>query len=230
MTMLMVMMVLSSAPMHPDFMDAVTKGDVEKVKQWLERDPGQARSVDGSGVSAVLKAVYYRKQAVVDLLIATGIELNIFEASATGTTARVRTLVAREPELVNAYSPDGFFPLGLAAFFGHKETVEALLAAGADVQAQSRESMKVPALFSATAAGRADIARLLLESGANPNLRAENGLTALHAAAVSGDVELTKLLLAHGADIHARANDGKTPLDFARQGKKEEIAALLLSQ
>jgi hypothetical protein len=227
MKMLVLMMALSSQTMHSDFMTAVTTGDVAKVKEWLERDPAQARSVDGAGVSAVLKAVYYRKQAVLDVLLATGLELNIFEASATGKTDRVRALAVTDPVGVNAYSPDGFFPLGLAAFFGHKETVEALIALGADVRAQSRESMKVSALFSSIAGGRADIARILLEAGANPNLRASKGLTALHDAAVRGDLESAKLLLSYGADVNARSDDGKTPLDLARQGKKNEIAALL---
>ena len=57
--------------------------------------------------------------------------LNIFEAAATGQTARVRELIAANPALLNAYAPDGFHPLGLAAFFGNKATVEVLLQAGA---------------------------------------------------------------------------------------------------
>jgi len=92
--------------------------------------------------------------------------LNIFEASATGQTERVRALVKQDASLANAFSSDGFMPLGLAVFFGHRETVEVLLAAGAEVNTASRETMKVTPLHSAAAAREVAIARLLIDHGA----------------------------------------------------------------
>ena len=105
-------------------------------------------------VSEILQAKYRGNQARVEELLEAGPTLNIFEAAATGQTAHVKELLAANPALLNAYAPDGFHPLGLAAFFGNKATVEALLQAGADVNQQSRESMKVSALHSAAAARR----------------------------------------------------------------------------
>jgi len=124
-------------------------------------------------VSEILQAKYRGNNARVEELLKSSVTLNMFEAAATGQTARVRDLLAANPSLLNAYAPDGFHPLGLAAFFGNKATVEALLQAGADVNQQSRESMKVSALHSAAAARRPDIVEMLLAKGANPNLRAE---------------------------------------------------------
>ena len=49
------------------------------------------------------------------------------------------------------------------------------------------------------------IVTVLLEAGANPNARGEDGNTALHAAASSNHCELVDLLLRHGADAHARS-------------------------
>ncbi len=60
-------------------------------------------------------------------------QVGVFAAAAKGQTDELRSLVEKDPALINAYSPEGFTPLGLAAFFGHAEAVEALLAAGADV-------------------------------------------------------------------------------------------------
>ena len=48
-------------------------------------------------------------------------QVGIFAAAAKGQTAELQSLIEKDPELVNAYSPDGFTPLGLAAFFGHAE-------------------------------------------------------------------------------------------------------------
>ena len=127
----------------------------------------------------------------------------------------MRELLAANPSLVNAYAPDGFHPLGLAAFFGNETTVEALLQAGADVNQQSREAMKVSALHSAAAARRPDIAQMLLAKGANPNLRGQSGITVFHEVAIIGQIDLAEMLLKHGADVNALDDSGKTPLAHA---------------
>jgi ankyrin repeat protein len=178
-------------------------------------------------VSEILHAKYRGDNARVEELLKTGLTLNIFEAAATGQTARVRELLAAVPSLVNAYAPDGFHPLGLAAFFGNETTVEALLQAGADVNQASRESMKVTALFSAAAARRPDIAAMLLAKGANPNLRAAGGLTVVHEVALTGQVELAAMLLENGGDLNATDDAGKTPLAHAVSSKNEAMAAWL---
>jgi ankyrin repeat protein len=174
-------------------------------------------------VSEILQAQYRGNTTRVEELLKAGPRLNIFEAAATGQTARVQELLSSNPSLVNAYAPDGFHPLGLAAFFGNKATVEALLEAGADVNQQSRESMKVSALHSAAAARRPDIAELLLAKGANPNLRAEAGVTVLHEVAITGQIDLAEMLLKHGADPSVQDNSGKTPLAHAVASKKDSV-------
>jgi ankyrin repeat protein len=152
----------------------------------------------------------------------------MFEAAATGQIERVRALIKSDASLANAFSPDGFTPLGLAVFFGHRETVETLLAAGAEVNTPSRESMKVTPLHSAAAARQVEIARVLIAHGANVNAtQAESGFTPLHEAALNGNLEFARLLLDHGADVNAKMKDGKTPLGFALEQNKSEMAAFL---
>ena len=157
-------------------------------------------------------------------------QVGIFAAAAKGQTDELQSLIEKDPELVNAYSPDGFTPLGLAAFFGHAETVEALLAAGADVNRASRESMKMPPLGSAMAVQRNDIARKLIEHGADVNGKAVNDLTALHTAAARGNLEAARLLLDHGADPNATSTDGKTPISYAEEHNHPEMVEFLRSQ
>ena len=154
-------------------------------------------------------------------------QVGIFAAAAKGQADELRSLIESDPVLLNAYSPEGFTPLGLAAFFGHAETVEALLAAGADPNLTSRESMKMPPLGSAMAVQRNDIARTLIEHGADVNGKAVNDLTALHTAAARGNLEAAKLLLDHGADVNARSTDGKTPLDYANERNHPEMVEFL---
>jgi ankyrin repeat protein len=213
--------------MSREFIDAATQGDVAKVKEMLQADPSLAQSKDENGLSVVLKATYYGKRDVVDALLASGVELNIFEAAATGQTERVRTLIQQDPALVNSYSHDGFAPLSLAVFFGHPETVDALLAAGAEVSAPSRETMKLTPLASALAAGHNQIARTLIEHGAPVNVKGDQDVTPLHTAAARGNIEAATFLLDHGADINATTTDGKKPITYAEERNHPEMVEFL---
>lgn len=213
--------------MSEEFFGAATRGDVAVVKTMLQADPTLASATDQTGLSVILKALYYGKIDVVQELLATGIELNAYEAAATGQTQRLRELIAADPSMVNSHSADGFTPLGLAVFFGHADAVNALLEAGADVNLSSRESMKVAPLASASAARRYEIAQILIAHGANVNARAANDFTPLHESAASGKVDFAKLLLDNGADVNAKTTEGKTPLDYAHAQNHEEMIQLL---
>ena len=68
-------------------------------------------------------------------------------------------------------------------------------------------------LMQAVLYGDASSVRLLLDNGADPNIRNEAGATALMWAV--GDLEKTRLLLDHGADVNASSDDGRTPLLIA---------------
>ena len=213
-----------------EFLKAVKAGDETKVRELLKTDTGLAKAKDEKGVSAVLQAVYNGRDKVAQLLIASGIKLDIFEASATGTTTRVRELLKRKPDLVNGFSPDGFTPLGLASFFGHLETVSLLLDKDAKIDVPSNNFLKAVPLRSASVAGHLDIAKLLIDRGANVNALGEGGETPLHEVAGVGRIEFAKLLLDHGANINARGENGKTPLTVAIENKKNEMAEFLRSR
>jgi ankyrin repeat protein len=213
--------------MSQEFIDAATQGDVAKVKEMLARDSSLAGSKDQNGVSVILKAAYYGRRDVLEALLASGVQLNLFEAAATGQTERVQELTKEDPALANAYAPDGFTPLGLASFFGHAETVNALLAAGAAVNQASRETMKLTPLASALAVQRNDIARTLIEHGANVNAKGDNDVTPLHTAAARGNLEAATLLLEHGADINAATKDGKTAIAYAEEREHPEMVKFL---
>ncbi len=153
-------------------------------------------------MSDVLQAIY-RGDAQEAERLAQGRELDIFEAAALGRTERLRELLEADPSLVNAWADDGFQPLGLSSFFGHVDSVRLLLERGAEVNSASRNQMKVMPLHSAAAARdaqvRYEIARLLLDAGADPNARQQDEYTPLMAADQHGDSRLRELLVERGA-------------------------------
>ncbi len=75
-------------------------------------------------------------------------------------------------------------------------------------------------------AGR-EIVQVLLEAGANVNLRNADGATALGWAANVGELQLVTILVENGADVNAADDNGRTALSIAEDRKDEELIAYL---
>jgi ankyrin repeat protein len=189
--------------------EAIRSGDLERVQELAAADP-HAGLTREDGVSAVLTARYHGRLDMVAVLLPVDGALNVWEAAALGRTARLRELVEGDPALVDLVSPDGFRPLGLAAFFGHEDGVRLLLEHDADVNARGTGAIRTTPLEAAAAAGETAIARVLLDAGADPRSAQPGGFTPLHAAAQNRNRELYDLLVEAGADPTARADDGST--------------------
>ncbi len=103
----------------------------------------------------------------------------------------------------------GRTPLGTAAFYGHVDVVEALLAHGCDPNGG-----RAPPLLGAVQEGHYDAARELLTAGANPNTIIEGpyGPSVLHCASRRGDVRMIELLLRFGAVPDVRDERNNNPL------------------
>ena len=72
--------------------------------------------------------------------------------------------------------------------------------------------------------------RLLLEHGADPNIREAEGRTALHLVSARGvGGEAIRALVSAGAQVSARDQAGKTPLDHAEPAKSRAAARTLMA-
>ncbi len=217
--------------MAAELFEAINKDDRVTVGRLLEADAGLASATDANGVSAVLTAVYRGRSAITAALVARKPALDVFEASATGDTERVGALIDQDASAVNAIAPDGFHPLGLAAFFRHPDVVRLLIERGASVAAPARNKLAVTALHSALATDVAPvhmaIVRMLLEAGAPVNVPHLGGGTPLHTAAFVGDPEVVRMLLDRGADPLMTTDDGKTAIDIARERGHAALAEML---
>ncbi len=211
--------------------DAVRANDVELVKEILDREPGLLRAETPEG-SLILTATYHGSREVLGLLLGRtpGEKLDIFEASATGQVRRLRAILDERTDLVDAPKHDEFSPLGLAAFFGHKEAVELLVARGASVNFVPKSRFANTALDAAVAADHLEVVKALLAAGGDVNVRSAGGYATLHKAVLNGNLPMAELLVAHGADINARRDDGKTPLALAREEGYGRIADFLKRQ
>ena len=209
-------------------LDAIRKGDDDAVRALVESRPALVDARGADGVPAVRLALYYRHPEIARFLIGHGAALDLYDAAAAGQLERLRALVAGDPSLVNSYSADGATPLGLAAFFGHRDAVEILLDHGAKIDmAATNPAFPFVPLHSAMSAGHRPIVDLLLERGADVNAREGGGMTVLHEAAGLGKLDYVRLLLDRGANPAAKTDDGKLPEDFARQRNFAAAAEVL---
>ncbi|WP_299537147.1 ankyrin repeat domain-containing protein [Ulvibacterium sp.] len=119
-----------------------------------------------------------------------------------------------------------------AAFFGHWQTCDFLIKRGANVNHQHPDNSETPLHAALCKAGRPyyhNVVRVLLESGANPNIVTTPNLetgsfmrdvrtcgeTPLHRAAAYGDEKIIELLLKNGAKKEVKDANGDTPLSWA---------------
>jgi len=117
-----------------EIFDVVRAGDTGRLQQLLDGDPRLATVRNERGHTPVLIAQYHHQHEAVAVLLRAEPELDIFDAASVGRAPRVAEWLDRDPALLEARSSDGFSPLGLAAFFGHADTVKLLLARGADAK------------------------------------------------------------------------------------------------
>ncbi|MDA7680103.1 ankyrin repeat domain-containing protein [bacterium] len=135
---------------------------------------------------------------------------------------------AAKPEPPTAKAPA--ISIHEAAKAGNIETVKQHLAAGTDVNAESRDKYRGTPLHFAALGGHKELIELLIVKGADVNANS-NGGTPLHIAVGSGHKEAVELLIAKGAGVNAKEGfTGSTPLNEATGEGHNQVIELLIAK
>ena len=233
--------------------EAIRSGDLTTVDRILATRPAAAQASDDAGLSALTVAAYHGQWPIVERILASDPDLDIFEAAIVGDVDLVRARLdeaererqieaetglprtARapgrepgdEPRPVNERSSDGFTALHLAAFFGQPDVARFLLDQGADPNPWATGDLYVQPLHSAVAGGHEAVAQVLIEGGAEIDTAQREGYTPLMGAAQNGLASTVALLLAHGADPKAYNEDILTAAELADRAGHAEVAATI---
>jgi ankyrin repeat protein len=154
--------------------EAAAAGEMERVKELLEKDAALAKSYSPDGFPVFALAAVFGHFPVVQYLFAKGAEVNAVATNGTGYTALTGAVTS-----------------------GHKEIVAWLLSKGAN--ANYRYGPGYTPVHAAAANGQAEIMKLLLEHGADLHTKTSDGQTALSLAEARGHKEVAELLRAGGA-------------------------------
>jgi ankyrin repeat protein len=176
-----------------------TAVDVARMLIAAGADP---EAVDQHGMTPLRTAAYAgdRGRAVARFLLAPDGGADIFVAAALDDTDGIRRLLDRDTTLLDARDPS----VGPASARGGT------------------------ALHIAASLGREAAARALLEHGADPDARSDEGHAPLHYAAGGGHTGMVRLLLEHGATLAlADSQHGATAEDWANFFGHHDVERLL---
>ena len=114
-----------------------------------------------------------------------------------------------------------------AVWSNHPNRVREFLDSGLSVE--TKDVGGTPLLLTAAEHGSTRIVKILLERGANPNIRSgHHGRSPLHWACENFDVESIKELVARGADVNAADDHGHTPLMVAANTTDRDTVKFLI--
>lgn len=165
---------------------------------------------------------------IVAILREHGASVDFFSAVAIGDGEQVKGLLAKNPGLANSRGPDGYPALHLATKMDYKAIVSSILQAGGNVDIRNKAKRNgyfdETALHCAASWDRHEIARLLIDAGADVNALGERRITPLHHAARFAYVKIVRLLFESGANPTPRDKNGQTPLDWCRELNRQNAA------
>lgn len=202
------MLMTSASATTADLLAAVSSGNLAEVSRLIAAGTDLEQR-DGQGQTPLLRAVAGNHVAVAKALLAAGASLNAQAANqdtpwllagASGRSEIVAAMLPLKPDLSlrNRYGGDALIP---ACERAHVETVKLLLTSGIDVNHVN--NLGWTCLLEIVILGdggprHQQVAKLVLDAGANPNLADKDGVSPLAHARKRGQSEVAKLITAAG--------------------------------
>ena len=212
--------------------------DAARVRMLIERG-ANVDAARADGMTAALGAALRGNRQALEVLIAAGADIRKTSAAAPWPLTLTQIALTTNDPAMRAFVDPVETADATAASWApppltrllvtvvnswrpqpaatHAAVAKALLDAGANAnEVVSQQTLPVPALARVAQLGDVETMRVLLDRGADPNLKGARGLTALMmAAATTPDATMVRLLLEKGATVGARDDNGHTALDWA---------------
>ena len=237
------------ADITQELSNALIANDLDRVK-FLVGKGADVNQPDNQGWTPLISAARQRHDDMIKLLIELGADVNL--AKSDGTTPliaaasrdhvpSIKVLLEHGADIEKP-GPQGFRALPLAIADDNYEAAKALIEAGAKVNEPSGAEGLTPLMVAAAQTAPAegamflpsstrpiDIAKSLIERGANVNAQSTKGVTALMIAATHNNPPMIGLLMESGADASLKDDQGQTATDVAtRNGNIESAQAIMV--
>lgn len=224
-----------SEPYNDDFValrDAIVDSQTEDVSSRLKESSELARISDVRGNTALHWAVWAGCAELVDRCCEAGGDPNAWNAA--GETALQVDDVGQsrkhyrdsDPAIRRLIERGTECDFHTACYLGNSDLVRTSLANDPAI-ARRLNTAKVSPLTRAAAGGNVEIVAMLLDAGADPNMkeRKYDRGGAVFTASCYGHIEVLKLLLERGADVNGPCESSGTAADHAAN---DEISQVLI--
>lgn len=189
------------------FFRAIAAGDLSRAQQ-LFRQGASINSYIPSGVPALVTAARLGNTETIQWMLDNGADVN------------VRILATAKSERAV-----GWTPLMMASAKGQVAAVELLLKNKARIDLKSQDN--IGPLHCAAVSGNGQVARLLIDYGADPNEPGLGGLRPIISAADAGNTEVVRILLEKGVDPNSKGVAGESALSHAIAKNHHDTARVL---
>lgn len=218
--------------MRGNLIDAIGKQDIAKVEQLMEEDI--VNQSDSHKYLPLHTAAHQGNIEIVRRLLPQVKDINcrttfgttpLHNAASAGHIEIVRMLIEHGGDQ-NARDGHGKLPFHDAAHSGHIEILELLMPDNIDI----KDNRGRTALFHAASNNNTRTVEYLLQRGADPNIRDNEGLLPLHFAAWLDEepvMDVLLPLLKQPDDVNVQDNKGRTLLSWAASYKKNSVEYLL---
>jgi quinoprotein dehydrogenase-associated probable ABC transporter substrate-binding protein len=243
------------ADLDTELANAVLAADIARIKFLLTKG-ADLNKRDSQGYTALQSAARQRKPKLIADLIALKADADatdtdgytaLHHAVLRNSPEAIKALIEGGAD-ANKMTSNGYTPLALAILEDHYKSAAALVEAGADVNTPIGEAKLTPLMLTCGKEGNKlhlgagkhrvekwnpkdpgilEIARALIDKGANVNAVSDSGVTALILAASHNNTPVVGLLAQASADVNAKTKDGKTAVDLAKANGNDAVVSLL---
>ncbi len=217
-------------------------GNTPEVIKFLKEKGADINAKDSDGKSLMFNAAARGSKETIELLQSYGLDINEKDnfgmtpllSAIRGGKETVEFLLDKGAEIApkecmsgNSCTIDGTTTLHHAMYANNPEIVELLIKRKAPLNVI--DSNGSTPLMIAVNRGSDEIAQLLIDNGADPDIKdIAYGRTALHIAASKGYQKIASVLVSKGAEVNITDNNGHSPLYSALYHGNDQIAKLLI--
>ena len=210
--------------------DLLKSRDTHAILAFIHDNKEVLTQTNAQGISGLVLIAYYQLPEVLSAVIPLKQPLTFYEAVVCGQLEEVKNYISKDASLVHQIATDGFPPLSLACYFGHREVATYLLENGAKVDTVATNGSNLRALHAAIARNDTFMCELLLKNGAAVDAVQAQNVTPLHSAVHRGNLEMAKLLVQYGANLTTQMDNGDTALSIAKREGHTSLLEYLQSK
>lgn len=218
-----VILFVSITTQAQEIFDAVKNNDLAKVKVLIEKEPSLLGKKDDASNTPLHQAAISGTFEITEYLLFKGADINsensksnspLHESLINGKNEIAKILIEKGAD-VQKQNLEGKTPLHYAARYSRIPILELLISKGVNLEVQDKNRKHTPLLYLSMMANNADAAKILIEKGANVNVKDRDSWTPLNHAIHGRNIELINLLLDQNADIDTSLDSRKLMFDMS---------------